>query len=121
MTLYLPYNLKVMRKQIQFQILFLGLGERLTHDWRVTATHVTEEHRNFDLEGDESNTPDLYCYMERIQVNDFTLGFDAGEINFKDLPADLRRQIIATGLKAANHNMQNEQRERIKTSLGHPV
>ena len=110
-----------MKNQITFQFFFLGIGERLTHEWHVTATHVRREHRNFDLEGEISNTPDIEEYLERIQVNDHTLGFNAGEITFKDLPADLRRQIVETGLRAANHNMENEQRERTDFALGYAV
>lgn len=100
-----------MKRQIEYNYLFLGVGGLLTHHWFVEATHTLEEYPAFDLEGDQSNLPDVYEYLTINSIKDHTMGFDMGAINTKDIPKELLHDIIEQGRKIAN-----EQRERIYTS-----
>ena len=88
-----------MKTRLIFRYIFLAIGDRVSHEWKVSAD---------------------YSYVEEslhvLQVFDYTLGWDAGEIKFSDLPNEHINSIIKTGLRAGRH--EYEQRKNHSTAQG---
>lgn len=101
-----------MTKRINFKYFFLAPGERVTMEWRITADYTREEIRAFDIEGDLANMHDILEPLIITSVEDWTLGYNSGTIQLKNVDADLRRDIYNTGLRAASQHYAQIERER---------
>lgn len=100
-----------MTKRISFKYFFLAPGERVTMEWRIAAEYIRTEHRLFDIEGELSNMPDVVEDFIILSVEDWTLGYNSGTIQLKNVDDDLRRDIYNTGLKAASQHYAQIERE----------
>ena len=80
-------------------------------EWRVTADYTREEIRAFDIEGDLANMPDIFERLTILSVEDWTLGYNSGTIQLRNVDDDLRRDIYNTGIRAASQNYAQIERE----------
>lgn len=101
-----------MTKRINFKYFFLAPGERVTMEWRITADYIREEVRAFDLEGDPANMPDVFERLIITSVEDWTLGYNSGTIQLRNVDDDLRRDIYNTGIRAASQHYAQIEREK---------
>lgn len=101
-----------MQKQIEFQYNFLGIGERHTVCFMVAGIYKRLEMPAYDLEGELSNMPDVFEEFAITEIQDWTLGFNSGNVQIKNLPVDIRRDIVKQALKIAD-----EQRKENKAAL----
>lgn len=92
-----------MVKQIQFKFIFPAIGERHNNEWRITANYAVEQVLEYDYEGGypEQEGVQEFETLTITSAEDWTLGFNSGTILLKDIPAELRRDIVQTGLRAA--------------------
>ena len=100
-----------MQTTIEYKYFFAAIGERHNNEWKIKAMYSVETVPAFDLEGDPTPA-DEFERIVILSANDHTLGFNSGDIELKDIPVEVRRDIVSTGIKIGSEKIKQYEVKR---------